>query len=135
MKLESNVVHLGMAWVNKLRLRVIVFVIGIPLAAFGAISLGPAWLTLPLMGVAFAAMTMTVSKLTQRLAQHVCLTCGKDLKGIPAHEHGIICPGCGSLNQHNPAAFALAAHLPDIKDPAEASTPSPAPTPDASASA
>lgn len=94
-------------WLWRLRLRVIVFVIGIPLAAFGAISLGPAWITLPIVGMAFAAVTVSVNKLTQRLAQQVCWTCGSDLTGLPAHEHGIACPSCGSLNQHNPDAAAL----------------------------
>ncbi len=91
-----------MTWLTSLRLRVVVFVIGIPLAAFGAITLGPAWLALPLIGVAVAAVTMTVSRLTERLALHICLTCGSDLAGEPPNEHGIICPHCGALNQHNP---------------------------------
>lgn len=102
MMLDHGLVHLGMSWVNKLRLRVIVFVIGIPLAAFGAITLGPAWLTLPLVGVAVAAVTMTVSKLTSRMNAHVCLTCGGSLAGEPPHEHGVMCRACGALNQHRP---------------------------------
>lgn len=91
-----------MTWVSQLRLRVVVFVIGIPLAAFGAISLGPAWLAVPLLGVAVAAVTMTVSRLTERLDAQTCWTCGHDLAGEPPHEHGIVCPDCGSLNQHHP---------------------------------
>lgn len=90
-----------MAWVNAVRLRVIVFVIGIPLAIFGAISIGPAWLTLPLVGVAFAAVTMTVSRLTNRLDESICWTCGTSLVNVPANEHGKVCPECGSLNQQN----------------------------------
>lgn len=96
----------GMAWVSRIRLRAIVIVIGIPLAAFGLISLSPAWLALPVVGVAFAAVTMTMSKLTQRLGESVCWTCGQTLKDLPAGEHGRVCPACGSLNQHNPAAPA-----------------------------
>lgn len=91
-----------MKWVNRLRLRVIVFVIGIPLAAWGAIMVGPAWLAIPLVGVAVACVTMSVNRLTQRLSSETCLTCGADLNGMPPHEHGIACPACGSLNQHNP---------------------------------
>lgn len=91
-----------MTWLGRIRLRVVVFVIGIPLAAVGAISLGPTWLALPLLGVAVAAVTMTVSRLTERLDAHTCWTCGHDLAGEPPHEHGIVCPDCGSLNQHNP---------------------------------
>lgn len=90
----------GMAWLNRIRLRVIVFVIGIPLAAVGAISLSPAWLTLPLVGMAFAAVTMSVSKLTSRIAQDTCLTCGGNLVGQPQSENGVICPHCGALNLH-----------------------------------
>ncbi|MDX2115103.1 MAG: hypothetical protein SFZ24_05705 [Planctomycetota bacterium] len=97
-----------MAWVHKIRLRLIVFVIGIPLAAFGAISLGPAWMALPIVGVAVAAMTMTVSKLTQRLGEGVCLTCGQSIRDIPPLEHGVVCPSCGSLNQHRPGMVASA---------------------------
>jgi len=99
---NSQSIVRGVRWVNKLRLRVVVFVIGIPLAAFGIISLTPAWLTLPVVGMAVAAVTMSVSKLTQRLAKQVCWTCGADLSSQPPHEHGIACPTCGALNQHNP---------------------------------
>jgi hypothetical protein len=93
----------GMTWMSRLRLRAIVFVIGIPLAAFGAISLGPGWLALPLVGVAVAAVTMTLSKLGHRADQRICWTCGTDLSGEPEAEQGVACPTCGSLQQHNPA--------------------------------
>ena len=100
-------------WLSRIRFRVVVFVIGIPLAAFGVISLSPAWLTLPLVGVAVASLTMTVSKLTHRLGAHICLTCGSDLADLAdlaAHEHGVICPTCGALNQHRPQTLALQQH-------------------------
>ncbi len=106
----------SMAFLNRIRLRVVVFVIGIPLAAFGAISLGPAWMALPLFGVAVAAMTMTVNKATQRLGQHACLTCGHELGALPAHDNGIICPSCGALNQHKPPLLAM---LPAEDDPSQ----------------
>lgn len=101
--LDPSPMHHGMAWVNRLRLRLVVFVIGIPLAAWGAISIGPAWLALPLVGMAVACVTVSVNRLTQRMTAHTCLTCGGDLSGITPHEHGIACPACGALNQHNPA--------------------------------
>ena len=106
--IDHPYVHRGMAWVNRLRLRAVVLVIGIPLAAWGAISIGPAWLALPLVGVAVAAVTMTVNRLTNRLNADVCWTCGTSLHGLPPHEHGIACPACGALNQHNPKNVALA---------------------------
>ena len=79
------------------------FIIGIPLATLGAISLGPTWLALPLVGMAVAAVTVTVNRLAGRLDQRVCWTCGHDLREREAHDNGIVCPECGSLNQHNPA--------------------------------
>lgn len=95
-----------MAWVTRVRLRVIVFVIGVPLAAFGAITLGPAWLTLPIVGVAVAVVTVSVNKLTQRLGGSVCFTCGEEIGDVPPGEHGKVCPGCGALNQHRPPTLA-----------------------------
>ncbi|MBL8744788.1 MAG: hypothetical protein JNK58_00370 [Phycisphaerae bacterium] len=103
---ESRMKELGMAWVTQVRLRVIVFVIGVPLAAFGAITLGPAWLTLPIVGVAVAVVTVSVNKLTQRLGEGVCFTCGQGLRDVPPGEHGKVCPGCGALNQHRPMMLA-----------------------------
>lgn len=93
----------GMAWVSRLRLRAIVFVIGIPLAALGAISFGPGWLALPLVGVAVAVVTVTLNKIGHRVDQRVCWTCGTDLSGEPVAEQGVACPACGSLHQHNPS--------------------------------
>lgn len=106
MSMDSTIKSIGMAWVTRLRLRAIVFVIGVPLAAFGAISLGPAWLTLPIVGVAVAVVTVSLNKLTARLGESVCWTCGTGIKDVPPGEHGKVCPNCGSLNQHNPAQLA-----------------------------
>lgn len=104
--MQESIKQIGMAWVTRLRLRVIVFVIGVPLAAFGAISLGPAWMVLPIVGVAVAVVTVSVNKLTQRLGESVCFTCGQGLRDVPPGEHGKVCPGCGALNQHQPMALA-----------------------------
>lgn len=92
----------GLTWLGKVRLRVAVLVIGIPLAVFGAVSIGPGWLMLPLVGVAVAAVTVTWKRWTAPLGDHVCWTCGHDLSGQPQGVHGVECPGCGALNQHNP---------------------------------
>lgn len=96
----------GMTWRGKLRLRALVFVLGVPLAVIGMISISPAWLTLPLVGVAVAAVTVTVNAAGQKLAQRTCWTCGSDLRNEPPSEHGIACPKCGSLNQFRVSLFA-----------------------------
>ncbi len=89
----------SMTWRSKLKIRAWVFVIGVPLAVVGVISISPGWLTVPLVGVAVAAVTMTVNKVGARLTQRTCWTCGHDLSGEAPAEQGIACPACGALNQ------------------------------------
>lgn len=101
-----------MTWLGKIKLRAAVFVIGVPLAVAGAISVGPAWLALPLVGVAVAAITVSLNKVTSRLDQRVCWTCGCDLSSVPEAEQGLVCPTCGSLHQHNPVQLAAAPYDP-----------------------
>lgn len=103
-------------WLGRMRLRLIVFVIGIPLAAFGAMSLGPGWLALPIVGMAVAAVTVSVNKLAQRLAHPVCWTCGHDLSSLTPHDLGVVCPECGSLNQHSLSNALVLATLPEDDD-------------------
>lgn len=86
-------------WLGGLRLRAFLLVVGIPLAAAGIIALSPAWATLPVVGVAVAAVMTSLSKVTQRLSENTCLTCGHDLSRESPATHGIICPECGSLYQ------------------------------------
>ncbi len=97
----------GLTWLGWLRLRAAAVVVGVPLVLMGAISLGPGWLTLPLVGVAVAAVTMTVNKLGRHFERTTCWTCGTDLASEPAGVHGVVCPDCGALNQHNPRLLAL----------------------------
>lgn len=92
----------SLTWLGAVRLRVFVLIIGLPLAIMGVASLGPAWLALPLVGVTVAAITMTLGRVTSKLGDHVCWTCGHDLTNEPQGTHGVACPACGSLNQHNP---------------------------------
>lgn len=92
----------GLSWLRTLRLKVLAYTIIIPLAAWGAIALSPAWAAIPLVGVAVAAVTMTVSKMTMKLGRVTCWTCGADLSGSPESPVGVICDGCGSINQHRP---------------------------------
>ncbi len=102
----------SMTWRSKLKIRAWVFVIGVPLAVVGVISISPAWLTFPLVGVAVAAVTMTVNKVGQRLSQPTCWTCGFDLADENPAAQGVACPSCGALNQ-----FYLARHAaPPVDD-------------------
>lgn len=97
----------GMTWLGRMRLRLFATIIGVPLAVFGVLSIGPGWLTIPLVGVAIAAVTVTVNKTTNRIVGERCWTCGTSLHGEPAGEQGVVCPDCGSLNQFNPRHLAL----------------------------
>lgn len=94
-------------WLAKMRLQAIVAVIGIPLAVFSIFSVGLAWAALPVIGVSIAVVSLTVSKLGSRFEKSTCWTCGTDLALEPAGVHGVICPSCGSLNQHNPRLLAM----------------------------
>ena len=88
----------GMTWLGKMRLRAAVAVVGIPLVVFSVVSLS-AWITIPLVT---AAVAVTVSTFGARFETSTCWTCGEDLANEDAGVHGVICPRCGSLNQHNP---------------------------------
>lgn len=96
-----------LAWRDKLKLRSWVVVVGVPLAVWGAIAVGPGWLAWPLVGVAVAAVTMAVNRVGGMLSQKTCWTCGGDLSSSPACEQGVVCEECGALNQFNPDALAL----------------------------
>lgn len=92
----------GLSWLRTLRLKVLAYALIIPLAAWGVIALSPAWAALPIVGVAVAAVTMTLNKMTQRLGQVTCWTCGADLTGAPESVVGVVCDSCGAINQHRP---------------------------------
>lgn len=89
----------GMTWLGKMRLRAMAVVVLIPVLCFGVLSIGMSWLTIPVVGVAVATI---VSTLGSRFEHDTCWTCGEDLAKEDAGVHGVICPKCGSLNQHNP---------------------------------
>ena len=110
---ETALFQKGWTWLAKLRLRAAVVVIGIPLACFGIFSVGLGWVVLPVVGVAVAAVSVTMNKLGQRFDHVTCWTCGEDLTNEPAGVHGVICPCCGALNQHNPRMFALGDQVDD----------------------
>ena len=86
-----------MNWVHKLRLRVFALLVAGTLAAIGIASVlsAPVW---PVLGVAVAVVTLVVNRVASRLDSATCLSCGSDLASQPRGEHGIICPGCGSIS-------------------------------------
>lgn len=85
-----------MEWIRRARYRALAFVLAILLAATATIVLtGLPWL--PVVGAALVTVAATVSKLTTRLLQPTCMSCGKDLSGEPIAMHGIACPDCGSV--------------------------------------
>jgi len=85
-----------LSWIKRLRLRVLALVGGLVLAvcAIASVTTLPVW---GLIGVAFAAAAFTVNTMTSRLSQPTCWGCGETLDGVPAGEHGLACPHCGSL--------------------------------------
>lgn len=87
-----------MTLLGKVRLRVLVFAVGVPLAAVTTIAMAPSWAALPLVGVAVYTLALGVQKAAGRLHESVCWTCGASLAGRPAGAHGVECPGCGTLN-------------------------------------
>ncbi len=91
-----------MTLIEKVRLRLLVIVVGIPLAAFATISLGPSWLaTLPVVGVVVLAMARTLNTTSSKMAKPICWTCGGDLSTEPGGAMGVVCQECGSLNQQS----------------------------------
>ncbi len=116
----------GLTFAGKIRLRVFAYTVATVLAVWGAIALSPAWAMLPLVGVAVAAVTMTVNKVTARLARPTCWTCGFDLSAESPTPHGITCPDCGSLNL-NPDPTVTLADADDTTD-AEPASDTEAPT-------
>lgn len=90
-----------MTWLQKLRLKALGFALGLALAAIGAIS----WLALPAVPVivgAFATAAVVLNSMTSRVSGKACQGCGASLKGEAQGAHGIICPGCGLVNQFSP---------------------------------
>lgn len=86
---------------QRVRLRVFAFVIGLTLATVGVVS----WAALPLwpvVGVAVAAAAVAVNTMTARLKHPTCWSCGSDVSGLPAGQYGVICQQCGSINQRLP---------------------------------
>lgn len=87
-----------LAWMRKLRLRALAYVLGLGLATMAMISLTsiPVW---PIVGVAVACVAVALNSIGSRLDRPVCYSCGQDIGSEPIGVHGRICPGCGSINE------------------------------------
>lgn len=85
------------AWIVRARYKAFAYTAAIAVAAVATITfIGAPWL--PVVGVAVAALAVSVSNVTKNLAKPTCLSCGKDLVHEPIGVHGVICPGCGAVN-------------------------------------
>jgi hypothetical protein len=87
----------GADWFRKLRLRALAILVGAGLTALALASFLslPAW---PIIGVAVATVAVVISQMASKLSQPLCLHCGDNLAGQRSSDHGVICPGCGTLN-------------------------------------
>lgn len=90
-----------MPFLKKLRLRVLAILVAGGLAAIGLLSVVslPA---LPVLGVAVITVAAVVHRVTARLSLPTCHGCGEDLTDVPGDSIGVVCPGCGAVNQPLP---------------------------------
>lgn len=90
-----------MNWFHTTRLRVFAVMVAIILAAIGVIT----WAALPVvpvLGVALITVAAVVNQMTARLDYAVCFQCGGDLDAQKPGVYGVICPGCGAVNEAVP---------------------------------
>ena len=87
-----------MSWLHRLRLKVLAFMAALVLAgvAVASVTTVPVW---GVVGVTVAAVAFAVNTLGSRLSHPTCLGCGRDLTGEHRGEYGVMCPGCGTINQ------------------------------------
>ena len=117
----AHLVDTGAAWISRLRLKALFWVLAIALAAWATVALTSiAWV--PIVGVAAVAAAVSINRLAERLSHPTCWSCGTDLRGRPLGEHGAVCPSCGALHMPLPDAagrHALAASQNDPSEPAD----------------
>ena len=92
------------AWLKSLRLKVLAVLAAGTLAVIGVLG----WLALPaipVVGVAIITVAAVVNKMTTRLSEPICRTCGSSLEGEKPGTYGVVCRGCGAINEP-PAADA-----------------------------
>lgn len=90
-----------MNWFYKTRLRVFAVLVAAVLAVFGVLT----WAALPVVpvvGVAILTVAAVVNQMTSRLADPVCYQCGGDLDTTSTGCYGVICAGCGAVNEAIP---------------------------------
>jgi len=90
-----------MNWFHKVRLRVFAVVLAGTLAVIGILAWAtvPAW---PVVGVAIITVAAVVSSMTTKLAMPVCYQCGSNLNTNETGCYGVICEGCGAVNEAVP---------------------------------
>ncbi len=117
-KAVATLVDTGAAFLSRVRVRAVLWIVGIGLCTWAAILLaGLSWV--PVVGVAVAAAAATINKVAHRLDKPVCHGCGHDMRGEPLGPAGAVCPTCGSLHQPRPmdASATLAARADDEQMP------------------
>ena len=87
-----------MNWFQKIRLRVFAVLVATILAVIGVLTWAtvPAW---PVVGVAIITVAAVVNTMTTRLAEPVCYQCGATLPPAEPGCYGLLCEGCGAVNE------------------------------------
>ena len=80
----------------------------------------PAW---PVVGVAIITVAAVVNSMTTRLAEPVCYQCGTGLKPAEPGCYGLLCDGCGAINEVVPGGQYLAQGDPIVTDAVPAESP------------
>jgi hypothetical protein len=90
-------------WFQRIRLRVLAVVLAGTLAVIGILAWAtvPAW---PVVGVAIITVAAVVNSMTTRLAMPVCYQCGSALNPDVTGCYGVLCEGCGAVNEVVPSA-------------------------------
>jgi len=99
---RAPIMNTRLAYIARTKLKVLAWLLGITLATIGSVSLAGLPL-LPMLGVAVAAVAVSISKATGRLGKPTCYHCGTDLSDEPVGTHGVVCTHCGSIHMRQPA--------------------------------
>ncbi|USN99111.1 MAG: hypothetical protein H6810_00050 [Phycisphaeraceae bacterium] len=102
-------------WFHKIRLRVLAVLLAGIFAVIGVVTWA-AWPVVPVVGVALLTVAAVVNQMTSRLGHPVCYQCGADLKAQSPGVYGVVCPGCGAVNEALPDS-RLASSVNDAETP------------------